>query len=79
MTEHIAPRDGDCSYCALGHERCKRQTDIVEGDVLVAFGTPHLIRLIEPYEGPFDFVVGIARAADGWGISLTTTGCLEVA
>jgi hypothetical protein len=65
--------------CGLGHERCKRSVDITEGDVIVAFGMPHLIRSIEPYVGPFDFVTGVARAADGWGISLTTTGCLEVA
>lgn len=42
-------------------------------------GTPHLVARVEPHNGPHAFAVAIARAADGWGITLCDTGCTEVA
>lgn len=46
--------------------------DIKPGVVVVFLGTPHLIERVEPYTGPLHpDVTHIARAGDGWGISLT--------
>lgn len=42
-------------------------------------GNPHLIARIEPHTGPHAFAVAIARAADGWGITICDTGCMPVA
>lgn len=67
------------TVCVLGHGQCKRSSDITEGDVLVFFGTPHRVAVVEPYAGPLGGITGIARASDGWGISLSKTTCLEVA
>lgn len=63
--------------CLLGHRRCKRSGDLAAGDVVLFLGTPHLIDRIEPRAD--DLVTGVARAADGWGISLSPTTCVEVA
>lgn len=65
--------------CGLSHDRCKQGEDIAPGDVVLFFGTPHVVRSIDPYTGPFDFICGVARAADGWGISLSPGHCVEVA
>lgn len=66
--------------CALGHDKCKRPGDIAAGDVIMFSGTPHLIAEIEPYTHPtLGPMVGIARAGDGWGITLAEPVCVEVA
>ena len=65
--------------CALGHVKCKPSTEISPGDVILFLGSAHLITEIEPHTGPHDFAIGIARAGDGWGITLCDTGCTEVA
>jgi hypothetical protein len=66
--------------CHLGHGRCKRPADIAAGDVVVFMGTPHLIAEVEPYTHPtIGETQGIARAADGWGITLLEPTCVEVA
>ncbi len=57
----------------------KPTEEIKPGDVVMFLGTPHLIDRIEAYDGPFDFIHGIARAADGWGISLETGATLTIA
>lgn len=49
----------------------KRNDQIQPGDVLIFMGRPHVIAEIEPYTHPtLGPMVGIARAADGWGITL---------
>lgn len=37
---------------------------------LTANSEPHVIAEIEPYTGPIECIAGIARATDGWGISI---------
>ena len=37
---------------------------------LTSNAEPHVIAEIEPYAGPIDCITGIARATDGWGISI---------
>ena len=65
--------------CVLGHTKCKPVAEVAAGDIVVFLGTPHLVAEIEPYTHPtLGKMVGIARAADGWGITLDT-GCQEVA
>lgn len=48
-------------------------TDLKPGMVvkLTADSEPHVIAEIEPYTGPIECITGIARATDGWGISVT--------
>ena len=65
--------------CYLGHEACKRPADVTPGDVVLFLGTPRLIERIDPYEGPLTGIEGIARARDGWGITLAEPVCVEVA
>lgn len=65
--------------CGLSHKHCKRSEDIAAGDVVLFFGTPHMVHTIEPYTGPFEFIIGVARSRDGWGISLEANRCVEVA
>lgn len=55
--------------------RCE---EIRAGDVVCFLGDPHLIERIEPYTGPHDFIMGVAKAADGWGISLEAGSSLPV-
>ena len=57
---------------------------IAPGDVLVFLGVPHVVAAIEPYEHPtMPGAFGIARADDGWGVTLwhgqswPTTGCIR--
>jgi hypothetical protein len=57
----------------------KRAEDISPGDVVMFLNDPHVIVEVEEYNGPFDFIIGIARAGDGWGISLEARTRLEVA
>lgn len=65
--------------CLLGHRGCKPDDQIGPGDVVMFLGNPHLIAQIEPYTHPtLGEMTGIARAADGWGITLDG-GCMEVA
>lgn len=56
----------------------KRAEDIQAGDAIVFLGRGYLVGQVEPYEGPFDFIVGIARSADGWGMSLEAGSLVEV-
>jgi hypothetical protein len=49
------------------------------GDTIVFLDTPHVITEVAPYDGPFDFIIGIARDAHGWGISLEDSGVYDVA
>jgi hypothetical protein len=51
--------------------------DVRPGDVFYFLGVPHMVSVIEPYAGPFDFVLGVARSADGWGISLEAGALLD--
>jgi hypothetical protein len=53
--------------------------EIRPGDVLYFLGRPHLIAEVEPYDGPFDFIIGIARDESGWGISLEDCADYDVA
>lgn len=53
--------------------------DIRPGTVIVFLGHPHLITEIADYTGPFDFIIGIARDATGWGISLEAGGYYDTA
>lgn len=52
----------------------KLQSEIVPGDVIMFFGTPHRIDRIDPPTPEtlsfFPTCCGFARSADGWGISL---------
>jgi hypothetical protein len=64
--------------CYLGHAKCKRPADVGPGDVVLFLGTPHLIERIDPYEGPLDWALGIARDRSGWGITLGEPVCVEV-
>lgn len=65
--------------CHHGHNRCKRAEDIAPGDVVLFLGTPHVVADVEPYTHPtVGPMVGIARAADGWGITLDHLTCVEV-
>lgn len=64
--------------CHLGHAKCKRPGDVVPGDVILFLGGPHLIERIDPYEGPHDWPLGIARDRTGWGITLEPGCCVEV-
>lgn len=58
----------------------KRGEDIRAGDIIVSFGVPHLITTVEPYEHPtVPGACGIAKDADGWGISLWRGFFVEVA
>lgn len=55
--------------------------DIEVGDVLMFFGTPHRVATLEPYSHPVvtdGEMWRIARAADGWGITLAPTTRVEV-
>ena len=47
-------------------------TDLKPGMVvkLTKNAEPHVIAGIEPYTGPIESITGIARATDGWGISI---------
>lgn len=47
-----------------------KQTDIKVGDVLWHLGHPRTVTSIDPYDGPFDFVSGVARDGTGWSMSL---------
>lgn len=52
--------------------RTIRNDQVVPGMIIDFLGTPHLIAEIEPYIHPtMGEMVGIARAADGWGITLS--------
>lgn len=52
--------------------------EVRPGDIII-FGGPHLIELIEPYTHPvLGETAGIAKAADGWGITLIGTVRLDV-
>lgn len=57
----------------------KRATEIEPGDVIAVLGSWHRITEIAPYEGPFDFIIGIAKDGTGWGISLEESATMEVA
>lgn len=57
--------------------RYKFGPEVTVGDVIVFSGTPHRIVAIEPYD-LFDSC-GIARASDGWGITLAPFVAVEVA
>jgi hypothetical protein len=63
----------------------KKQTkrwghEVRVGDILVVSGYSHRIVEIEPYTHPtIGKTCGIARASDGWEITLMPTICLEVA
>lgn len=49
----------------------KRNADIKPGDVIMFLGNPHLITEVVPYTHPtLGEMVGIAKAADGWSITL---------
>lgn len=53
---------------------------ITSGDIVVAADRPHLIVNIEAYTHPIlGETCGIARAADGWGITLYAGQRLQVA
>lgn len=52
--------------------------EIRPGDIII-FGGPHLIERIEPYtHSVLGETAGIAKAADGWGITLIGTVKLDV-
>lgn len=58
----------------------RRAEDLRPGDVVVFLGTPHLVSRIEEYTHPaFPEAFGIARASDGWGISLSYGMHVDVA
>jgi hypothetical protein len=57
----------------------KTAEEIGPGDMIMFLGQPHLVWKIEEYTGPFDWVIGIARSADGWGITLGEGDRFEVA
>lgn len=58
----------------------KPAEDIEPGDIIVIDGRPHLVDRIEPYTHPtIGETYGIARAADGWGITLEQGARLQVA
>lgn len=60
--------------------RTVRDEDLRPGDVLMLLGRPHLITEIVPYTHPtVDGAFGIARAGDGWGMSLWCGQRCEVA
>lgn len=66
--------------CHLGHDRCKPGDEVAAGDVVLFLGTPHVVDVVEPYTHPtVGPMAGIARAADGWGITLDRLVCVEVA
>ena len=49
----------------------KSGEEIVVGDIIIVLGYAHRIVEIEPYAHPtLEGAIGIARASDGWGISL---------
>lgn len=53
--------------------KTKQGNDVKPGDVILFLGTPHLIETIEPYTHPtVPECFAVARASDGWGITLTT-------
>lgn len=54
-------------------------SEVRVGDIITFFGTPHLITEIEPYRHPtLGETHGMARAADGWSISLIDGGRVDV-
>lgn len=55
-----------------------RAEELRAGDVIEHLGQWYSITSIEPYVGPFSFVIGIARSGD-WGISLESGAFYEVA
>ena len=57
----------------------KRSEDVEPGDTIEFLGRFYRVSAIEPYTGPFDFIIGIARAAGGWGISLEAGALVTVA
>lgn len=65
-------RCGDNHY--MQSSRKKLQSEIVPGDVILFFGTPHRIARIDPPTPEtlsfFPTCCGFARSEDGWGISL---------
>ena len=62
------------------HTNYKRSEDIVPGDIIDFCGTPHLIVEVEPYtHSTLGEMVGIAKAADGWGITLCPNTLIAVA
>ena len=56
----------------------KRGDGVEVGDIILFLGTPHRVDTIEPYTHP---TIGepwrIARASDGWAITLEPTVSLE--
>lgn len=70
--------------CALGHARCKPADRLRPNDVVMFLGNPHLIARIDPYSGIFDGTndmpkcIGVAKAADGWGMSMFVGDCVEI-
>lgn len=59
----------------------KRSDEVRPGDIVMFLGTPHLIARIDPPapDCPFPWVIGYARASNGWGITLAEGGRTEVA
>lgn len=52
----------------------KLPDEVEVGDIIMFFGTPHRVATIEPYVHPIvtdGETWRIARAADGWGITLS--------
>lgn len=47
--------------------------DLVVGDMIDVLGVKR-ITAIEPYDGPHDFVIAIAKTVPGGAFSLTDTG-----
>ena len=54
--------------------------DVAEGAILRGIGgEPHVVTTVEPHEHPtVKGCIGVARCADGWGISLWSDMDVEV-
>ena len=57
----------------------KRGNEVQVGDIILFAGRPHRVAKIEPYTHPtLGETCGIARASDGWGITLFPSSQVEV-
>jgi hypothetical protein len=70
------PVSGVLAESADGGAQIRAGRAIAVGDVVVFSGTPHRVAAIEPYD--LHGACGIARASDGWGITLFPNVPLEV-
>lgn len=57
----------------------KPASEIIVGDAILSLGEEHRVSELRPNEGPFEFILGYAVAADGWSICLENHARLEVA